>query len=268
MKNAKFVLLGETHSNKDHHFLQAQFLAEVAKSAKTPPRLVVEMIPIGLGPVLNKYRQGHPLDTANLGTVLKWKKRGWDDWAMYQPIFDVAYKHNLPIFPGNIERAVSRKIGKSGVPDAEKIKYALDLNYTKSQSDLLLDMLFTSHCKMMPRTALSPMRLIQQVRDGVMAENMLGAGKAVLIAGAGHSRLDWAVPRILRARVPDAKIVSVAFVEVTRDKVTGDDKDPRNYEKASADKNPVYDYMYFTPKSEIKDHCADLIKLFKKKKKK
>jgi len=268
LEKAQFVLLGEIHTNKDHHLLQAQFLAAIAKSAKKAPRLVVEMIDESFQPLLNEYRSANPTDTQGLGNILKWQKRGWGKWENYQPIFDVAYQYKLEIFSGNLDRDDVRRIGRGGAKSlkvTEKNKFALDVPFSEQQSKLLNDMLFESHCKMVPRTALSPMKLVQQVRDGIMANQMLDApagSTAVLIAGNGHTRLDWATPRILRARAPEAKIISVAFVEVT-----GDDKMPQDYEAPSADKWPVYDYMYFTPKSEIKDQCAELIKRFKKKKK-
>ena len=34
LEKAQFVLLGEIHTNKDHHLLQAQFLAAIAKAAR------------------------------------------------------------------------------------------------------------------------------------------------------------------------------------------------------------------------------------------
>jgi len=268
LTKARFVLLGETHPNKDHHLLQAKFLEIIAKAADHPPRLVVEMIPESMGPTLNKFRHKNPDETGKLGDVLNWKKRGWGDWQNYQPIFEVAYKYKLPIFPGNIDRNQASKIsrsGISGVNEADKKKFSLSLEYSQSQSKMLDDMLFDSHCKMMPRKRLAPMKLVQQIRDGAMARPMLGSddgGKAVLIAGAGHVRKDWAVPRILHARAPDSLTLSIAFIEVSPD-----DINPQSFEPASADKSPVFDYMYFTPKAEIKDYCADLIKHFKKKKK-
>jgi len=279
ISDARFVLLGETHTNKDHHLLQAQLLDAVAKAAKDrhpalPPRLVVEMIPQRLGPVLAAYRQANDQETQKLGDVLEWEKRGWGPWQNYQPIFDSAYSNKLSIIPGNLDRADSRKIGRQGIDaidDALKQKLSFEVAYTKAQSELLRDMLFESHCKMVPKEALSPMQSVQQARDGIMANGLLGAANklrgaasgstGVLIAGSGHIRRDWAVPRILKAREPDSKIVAVSFVEVAPDQ-----GNPQDYEPASADKSPVFDYLYFTPKSEIKDHCAELKERFKKRK--
>jgi len=273
LKNARFVLLGETHPNRDHHLLQARFLEEVAKASKgraaPRSRVVVEMIPERFGPRLRAVDTSHPVKTAKLGEILEWQKRGWGKWEHYRPIFDTAYASGLEIVPGNLDRDATKKIGRQGlaaVDDKQKRKLFLDVTYTKAQSGMLTDMLFESHCKMVPKTALAPMQLVQQARDGIMAGQMLGApanSVAVLIAGSGHVRNDWAVPRILRAKAPDNGIVTVSFVEVAPDQ----DK-PQDYEPPSADKSPVFDFLYFTPKSEIKDHCAELIKQFKKRKSK
>jgi len=269
VKAARYVLLGETHTNKDHHLLQAQLLEIVAKAAQDrpslSPRLVVEMIPQRFGKAVSEFQQAQPHNTDKLGDVLEWEKRGWGSWKNYQPIFDTALRYKLSIIPGNLNRTDTRKIGRKGVKAIDqglRDKLSLDVPYTKAQSDLLRDMLFESHCKMVPKEALSPMQNVQQARDGIMAYGLLGAAKGstgVLIAGSGHIRQDWAVPRILKAQEPDNTIVTVSFVEVAPDQGK-----PQDYEPVSADGSPVFDYLYFTPKSEIKDHCAELKKRFKK----
>ena len=218
LKTARFVLLGETHPNKDHHLLQAQLLAVVAKAASDRaaprPRVVVEMIPERFGPKLRTLDKSHPVETAKLGDTLEWQKRGWGEWENYKPIFDVAYKNGLEIVPGNLDRDKTKKIGRQGLKAVDKVlerKLSLDVAYTKAQADLLTDMLFESHCKMVPKTALAPMQLVQQARDGIMAGQMLDApdkSVAVLIAGSGHVRRDWAVPRILKAK----HVLSVAWM--------------------------------------------------------
>lgn len=264
---ARFVLLGETHTNKDHHQLQARFVGAFAQSKPVKPRIVFEMIPQSLGKPLNEYRARHPENTAKLGDVLKWQARGWGDWADYRPIFDVAYKYGLAIFPGNLDQSVVGDIArnsKKALDARTRTQLSLNITYTKPQSQALLEMLYESHCKFVPKSSLGGMKTVQQARDGKMASAMLAApanGSAILIAGAGHVRNDWAVPRVLRARDHQGKIVSVAFVEITPDH-----KMPQEYEPPSTDKRPVYDYLYFTPKSEIKDHCAELAKRFKKHK--
>ncbi len=51
------------------------------------------------------------------------------------------------------------------------------------------------------------------MRDALMAQSLLKAPRGVLIAGRGHVRNDRGVPLYIRTRAPQARVVSVAFVE-------------------------------------------------------
>ncbi len=269
IRTAQFVLLGEIHTNADHHLWQAEFLKKIGETPTLPLRLVVEMIPTSLGNVFKSFKLDHKTPRNQLpalGKSLKWEKRGWGKWSMYQPIFKTALALNAIVMPGNIDRADTKRIGRKGmkaITQSEKSNWSLDVAYSKSQTLVIDDLLFESHCKLVPKQALSPMRLVQRVRDGAMAGAMLAKpnSTAVLIAGNGHIRNDIAVPRILRAKAPNAKTITVSFTEVRPDY-----KMPQDYELQSADKHPVFDYLFFTPKSEIKDHCAELAKRFGKHK--
>ncbi len=269
IKTARFVLLGEIHTNADHHRWQAEFLKKIGKAPTLPLRLVVEMIPTSLGDVFKSFKLDHKSPRNQLpalGKALKWEKRGWGKWSIYQPIFNVALALNASVVPGNIDRADTKRIGRKGmkaITQSEKSNWSLDVAYSKNQTLVIDDLLFESHCKLVPKQALSPMRLVQRVRDGAMAGAMLAKpnSTSVLIAGNGHIRNDIAVPRILRAKAPNAKTITVSFTEVRPDY-----KMPQDYELQSADKRPVFDYLFFTPKFEIKDHCAELAKRFGKHK--
>jgi hypothetical protein len=76
---------------------------------------------------------------------------------------------------------------------------------------------------------------------------------AVLIAGAGHVRRDIAVPIYLRARAPGASVVSIAFTEVQ-----AGTEDAGAYETSAeaGPSDPVFDYLWFSPRAERKDPCA------------
>jgi hypothetical protein len=89
---------------------------------------------------------------------------------------------------------------------------------------------------------------VQRARDGALADAMIRAGgPAVLIAGTGHTRRDRAVPAIVEAAVPGAKVVSVAFVEVS----AGDGP-------PSAEELKLSDFTVFTPRFDISDPCEGM----------
>jgi len=262
---ADFLLLGEIHDNADHHVLQGHFIRLAGKAKGGKAGVVLEMVPASLQPVLDKWNANPSADLAALGEALSWEKRGWPAWKIYEPVVQAAYDEKLPLFAGDLDRDTIKAVGRKGKSalSGEQVKALfLDVSYTASQAENLDNELYESHCRLMPKAAMGPMRLVQQARDGSMARALFkvaDSGKtAILIAGAGHVRRDWAIPRILSARRPDAKIVTIAFIEVIAGE-TG----PRGYLPQSADSKPVYDYVYFTARGNNKDHCAELVKRFK-----
>src|SRR5690606_32486139 len=117
-----------------------------------------------------------------------------------------------------------------------------------------------SHCGLLPDKALLPMLTVQRARDGAMAAALAeasGRDPALLIAGAGHTRTDYAVPALLRAREPDAAIVSIGMMEVADGKPTLAD-----YGISAATPAP-YDVVLFTPRADIADPCAGMAEAMK-----
>jgi uncharacterized iron-regulated protein len=96
------------------------------------------------------------------------------------------------------------------------------------------------------------MVLAQRARDATLAEALLDPGPdgAVLIAGDGHVRRDFAVPAYLRAARPGESIVSVGLLEVEAGK-----PDPEAYLADSAGGELQYDFVRFTPRSDRPDPC-------------
>ena len=255
LAQADLVLLGETHDNPNHHRLQAETLQALVDRGRRPS-VVFEMIPADLEPRLDAHLRDSPRDAEGLGAALDWEGRGWPAWSLYRPIAGVALGHGLGIEPGDLAGDTRRTLGRQGAdavgPD-ERRRLGLEAELPAQARLSLDDTLFGSHCGMVPREALAPMRLMQRARDGAMADALLRAGQAVLIAGAGHARHDWGVPASLRARVPGARIASVAFMEVEPGA-----EDPAAYLPEGTEGRPVFDYVVFTPATKREDPCAAL----------
>jgi uncharacterized iron-regulated protein len=120
------------------------------------------------------------------------------------------------------------------------------------------------HCNLLPAAAVEPMVRVQRARDAYFAKVMMSAKAsdgAVLIAGAGHVRNDWAVPHLIRAKLPDATVVSIAFMEVDPERAT-----PSEYIQIIAGSDKPYDFIFLTPRADLTDHCAELKKHLESKK--
>ncbi|WP_337660180.1 ChaN family lipoprotein [Anderseniella sp. Alg231-50] len=253
---ARFVLLGEIHTNPDHHRLQAEILQHMVDQDRRPA-VVIEMISRAQQPVLDFFA-ANPTDNADdIAARLEWSKSGWPDFAMYKPIFEIALKNRLTLRAGNLEKSTIRRLGGrvgSKLTGEERAQLGLNRALDEETGKSLLKEIARSHCNMMPETVLPLMVDIQRARDHVMASALMDATNkdgAVLIAGAGHTRLDWGVGSLLEADEPGS-LLSLAFREVFEGATEAD------FGK------PAHHVAVVTPRSEIKDHCA----VFRKNKKK
>jgi hypothetical protein len=117
---------------------------------------------------------------------------------------------------------------------------------------------------MLPDAAVNPMIMVQRARDAHMAKILAAATPdqgAVLIAGSGHVRKDWAVPGFISQKLPDASIVSIAFLQVDPELSS-----PADYVESIAGLGEPYDFIYFTPKADLIDRCAEMAEHMKKMK--
>ena len=262
---ADLAYLGEKHDNPDHHRLQAWLLDQLAAAGKRPG-IVFEMIGEDRQGIVDAQLAENPDSAGALGKALDWEKSGWPDWAEYQPVFDSALRHRLPVVAGNLPRADMRAVGRDGVaalPDDRRRRLGLDAALPDESRDMLLDIVAKGHCGLMPRESLTPMVAVQRVRDAVLADNMIRAldrpdtDSAVMIAGAGHARRDLAAPPTATSLAPQTETVTLAFIEV-------DDAaaDPGAYAENFGAAALPFDYVWFTPRANDRDYCAELRERF------
>jgi uncharacterized iron-regulated protein len=261
---ANFVLLGEIHTNADHHRLQARMIEALVRAGRRPA-VVWEMIPASLQPELDRNLQGGAKDAGKLGAVLRWQERGWPDWTIYQPIAEAALSANLRLLGGALDRETDRAISKSDPSQAKLImELKLDQPVKPEIVEALAREINEGHCNMLPPTAVKPMIMVQRARDAHLAKIVAAATPkegAVLIAGSGHVRKDWAVPSFIKQNSPGASIASVAFLEVDPERAS-----PSDYVETIAGLGEPYDFVYFTPKADLIDRCAEMADHMKKMK--
>jgi uncharacterized iron-regulated protein len=238
IEEADIVLLGEAHGNRDHHRLQARLVDAIGGTLQG---VVFEQIPLDRQQAVVEHLAGHPGDTQGLGTAIDWAESGWPDWALYEPIARAAVDRDALIVAGNLSRqAVDQLVQGGELPldqllvERSGLARPLDPNLESG----LLKRLEEAHCGMLPVDALPAMLSVQRSRDALMADRLAtirGRGKAALIAGAEHVRKDWGVPLYLASIAPEARVLSIAFIEV------GD-------ELAGPPFDLPYDFVWFTPR--------------------
>ena len=260
LSKASFVLLGEIHNNPDHHRLQARLINGLVRNGRRPA-IVFEMVPADLQAELDRYVQAGSRDASKLGEALRWEERGWPDWAIYQPIAEAALSAELPLLAGGLDGNTQKALAK-GEPSPiytktmEELDLALPLKpeIAEAQGREIDE----AHCNLLPNAAMEPMVRVQRARDAYLANVMLSAKAsdgAVLIAGGGHVRNDWAVPRIIRQKLSNAVVVSIAFIEVDPKRTL-----PSEYIQTIPGLEKPYDFIHLTPRADLTDYCAELQK--------
>ncbi|MXN65599.1 hypothetical protein GR183_11860 [Stappia sp. GBMRC 2046] len=259
---SRYVLLGEIHDNPDHHALQAWVVRSIAEKGRRPA-VVFEMISQDMQNDIDAYLALADSNSEGFGAALRWEERGWPSWETYKPVLDAAITFGLPVRAGDANVRSRKAVGKDGLialGEAEEQRLGLSEEETDAERELVSNILFESHCGLVPRESLKPMADVQAFRDAALADAMLGSpgNGAALIAGGGHARDDLAVPKFLRRRgVSGDEILTVAFREVE----PGEGK-AADYLPQSVNETKTFDYLWFTPVYDRTDHCADFKKRF------
>lgn len=261
---ADFVILGETHDNRDHHAIQAAIIEAIAR-AVAQPAIVFEMLPRSMQARIDAFLAGAVPDAAAFGDLVEWEKRGWPDWKTYQPILEATIEHNLPVVAGNVSREQIREMFASGTANMDEAlaaRYALDRPLPEDGEQALAEALLKGHCGHMPEGQGERMQLVQRLRDGSMADAMIAAAKSgrnpvILIAGSGHARREFGVPHVLSQLAPEGRTISLALIEASEG-----DTGPEDYLPPD-DTNGPYDYVLVTSRAERGDPCKRFLEQMK-----
>jgi uncharacterized iron-regulated protein len=263
---ARFLIVGERHDNPDHHALQAWVTEHMAEQGRRPA-IVYEMFEENEQTAIDAWRAAGPTDASSLGSAVKWEDSGWPAWSFYQPMADTALTHDLPLLAGNIALETARTLAREGLGSLPgDLSTRLDLTVADIPAihDAMTRDVDEGHCNLMPDSAIAPMVMVQRARDAQMAATMIAglntaqSDQALLIAGNGHARADRGVPyRLEQKGVPRSDILVIAPLEVREGAVTVTDY--AEAEDAPAESLP-FDVLWFTPRVDSVDHCAELRK--------
>ena len=200
-----------------------------------------------------------------LADAVNWQRSGWPAWAMYQPIAEAALEAKLPVIATNLAPATARALGQSGaaaLDTAFAAQHGLDRPLAPETQAAMAQEIRAAHCGYAAEAQVNAMLLVQRARDAHIAENLAAAGQqdgAVLIAGAGHVHRDYGIPTYLASRTPEASVISVAFLEVSQDRL-----EPTAYVGRFGRPTLPFDYVWFTPPVNDDDPCAAFEEQLKK----
>lgn len=244
---ADYILLGEVHDNLEGHARRFAWLRALPDGPRRA--LVFEQFDLEHQGAIIRWRDANR-NARGAGAARELAQAGgfaFDAWRYeaYGPAIELALERGWDIRAGNLSRADAMRIardpsaatappaGWSGLGDA-----ALEAAVRKG------------HCGLVPESRVPAMALAQRSRDAGMAQAMRaaradGARQVILLAGNGHVRRDHGVPAHMRGAQPDARIMSLGFVEAGAE---GDAE--------------AYDAIDKVPPVDRPDPCAELRERF------
>jgi uncharacterized iron-regulated protein len=106
------VLLGESHTDADHHRWQLHTVAALYGRGGS---LVIgfEAFPRRLQPVLDDWTEGKLTEDAFLKAA-EWRQVWGYDAALYMPLFEFARLNRIPMIAMNVERKLVSQVGQQG----------------------------------------------------------------------------------------------------------------------------------------------------------
>ncbi|RRJ82244.1 ChaN family lipoprotein [Aestuariirhabdus litorea] len=244
-----YLMLGEKHDNPDHHRIQWYLLYRLQQQQRLGA-LTMEMLKQEQQSLVDRAAQLQDPGLSDLKAALRWDEvKGWD-WPFYGPMMQLALSQGVPLRAGNLDRARIREIYGQG----EEVAALLGPDQQERVQKELEAQIIESHCGQAEGGHLKAMVRVQQNRDLSMAQAMAGLPRvSVLVAGGYHIRRDLGVPLYLLRQEPDAKLATLAMIELTEEADGGLDKALLNHQG-------VYDYLWFTPQMPRPDYCADWAK--------
>lgn len=247
------LLLGEVHDNPLHHEYQQKLLkARIESGAR--PALMMEQLDAETQPALDQALAGSDRDGVlnNVSALIK-----FTDWQLYQPLLTIAVDNKLPVIAANVSSQHLQPAIWRGYAayDADELKrLAVEQVWNENRQNFLVRNMGGAHCGKLRDELREGMARSQRLRDAMMADSAVSsiARGVVAIVGSSHARRDIGLPLYFAARAPAARIVSIGFVEVSQART-----DPRVYSNDSATGEAHYDVIWFTPRVERADPCAD-----------
>lgn len=216
MAERPVVLLGESHTDMDHHRWQLDTLAAL-HGRRADMAIGFESFPRSVQPALDRWVAGE-LDEKDFLARTRWDEVWSFDPELYLPLFRFARMHRIPMFALNVDRALVARVGRDGwpsVPAADREGIG-DPAPADAAYRARLEAVFNAHRSQRPESgsqAFDRFVEAQLTWDRAMAEALaarraVGSPLVVGIVGAGHLQHRQGVPwQLADLGIPDAAVL-------------------------------------------------------------
>lgn len=252
IRQNEFILMGETHDNSLHHEYESWVINNIDTSGFTA-YVAMEMVSDDQWDLIKGKEYNN---SKSLIDDLDQVKNTWKYNPRYEPVFNTILHAGYAILPANLDRKSIMNIARKGRKNVPlKIQSYLDRNSLSDEQKKGLEReIEMSHCGMGNPHMIKAMMLTQTVKDAVMADSLFritNVNKRILVSGSGHTRNDRGVPMYIRGEKGDARILTLAWLEVIDDLT-----EVSQYADRWGGKSLPFDYAWFTPRVDRPDPCA------------
>ena len=154
-----------------------------------------------------------------VGKRLGWTDRGWTDFEMYRPLFDLARRYGLPIVATDLDQQTVRRIAREGLgalPADARSRLASRLSPEAERERGIARDIEAAHCGLLPSRVVAGMVDAWHARNVTMARRILQAleraPQVVVIVGRGHQAPGGLADQVDALR-PGTRQLIVDFVE-------------------------------------------------------
>jgi uncharacterized iron-regulated protein len=222
LAGARVIYLGERHTLARHHELQQKIIESLAERG-VELAIGLEMLPVDLQPVLNKYNAGE-ITFDDLARETSWEDI-WDNYDQYRGPIEAGHRAGARLLALNARRELAKEVARSGLegvgPEwASRLPRNLVTDQPAYERELLREMMVMAHATGQ-KDMMRRMFEAQVVKDETMAEAIArfvlspaGRGRTVVVlCGAGHVSYGYGIPSRVERRVPGIVERIVIFSE-------------------------------------------------------
>lgn len=196
IQQTRVVLVGETHTDYEHHLNQLAIIKKTHKKWGGVLSIGLEMVQQPFQSYLDDYIDGKITEREMLHGV-QWYSRWRYDFRLYRPIFDFAKQHKIPLIALNIPQELTKRISKVGIDgltpeERKKLPALIDKSNAEYKARLRKIFGMHAHGKKFNEKGFKKFVDAQLAWDEGMAfaaSNYLRkhpSGRMVILAGSGH----------------------------------------------------------------------------------
>ena len=211
LSRAPTAIVGEEHTNADHHAIELWLLQNMVKK-RPQGSVLLEMLTPDQQPAVDRVKlalhDGAAMREPRIQEALRWNA-GWP-WPLYGALVMTALKADYPLLAANITRERIGEIYQNPVFPAG------EYSSQKTVRDAQASIIYLMHGGDIQAAQIQAMVAIQQNRDRAMAQALIDAPRpAVLFAGGYHAAKDIGVPVHIQDLNGSAPVVLMLATEGT-----------------------------------------------------